>query len=159
MATTSPFTLYQRLGLSVFSLDLSFDDNLNKKTAIYPMSGWKDAPCVMGKTGYALKTGKEYGTTAIDIADVSLPHNEKLYSILMKSCNLVANTREGFHFIFSYRSALKNCSNHDLALDIRNGGHLYVEPSHYVAHGETVEYKWIKTSSGNHLNEIPQVFR
>ena len=152
------FDLYKRLGLSVFSLDLGFDNATGKKKAAYPTGDWHNAPCEGGKTGYGLMTGKEYGCTAIDIDDVTLPHNEKLYEILMESCNFVAKTRKGFHFVFEYRASLKNCQPPGYQLDIRNnGGHLYVEPSTYVANGEHVAYKWIKTPTGNHLNCIPSV--
>lgn len=156
MSEQNIFDLYKRLGLSVFSFDLSFDNATNKKKAIYPNGDWHNAPCESGKTGYGLMTGKDYGCSAIDIDDVTLPHNVKLYEILLESSNLVAKTRKGYHFVFEYRASLKNCQPPGYQLDIRNnGGHLYVEPATYVVNGQHIAYKWIKTPTGNHLNAIP----
>lgn len=143
--------------MSVFSFELTYDDVLQKKVPDYGGSSWKTAPLIKTQNGFGLRTGEEFNATAIDIDDVTMPHNKQLYDILMDTCNLVAKTHKGFHFVFEYMPALKNSSSTDLKLDVRNdGGHLYVEPSTYKIAGETKEYKWIKTPTGSRLNALPR---
>ena len=164
MDTANPtFAMYERLGLVCFSLMMSAEqkDGVWKKKPTYTR-GWKKITATdvrPRENAFALRTGKEFGITAIDIDDPSLETSEKLME-LMESCNMIAKTRKGFHYVFKYDDRLKQTTEQDkLDLDIRNdGGIIFCEPTSVKApNGEFVaNYEWtITPMDDEELQPVP----
>ena len=161
-AASYPFDLYSRLGAIVFSLRMGHetkDGALSKK--IYPRKEWQKLEASnirKDDNGYALLTGSASGITAIDIDDVSLPHNEKLME-LMNDCNMVARTRKGKHYVFKYEPRIGTKAVSALGLDTRNdGGMILCAPTHHEVDGNVVaSYEWeIYPEEDEELATLPE---
>ncbi len=141
-----PLSTYANLGWKVFSLDLSFNPDTQKKQLAWHSASWKDAdaPCRANASGYGLKTGKESGITAIDIDDPTKEHNKELMRMCEEAGGIRQNTKNGIHYLFAYTEDLKQTTNKKLALDIRNdGGFLLIEPSSYKVRNILCKYSII----------------
>lgn len=150
--TSTALAMYERLGLVCFSLMMGYEqkDGAYKKKPTYTR-GWKKIVATdvrPRENAFALRTGKDFGITAIDIDDPTLETSEKLME-LMSECNMIAKTRKGFHYVFKYDERLNQTSEQDkLDLDIRNdGGIIFCEPTSVKApNGEFVaNYEWTIT--------------
>ena len=151
-ANEGPHAMYERLGFIVISATMSATKSKSgewKKRFAFPRE-WQQKTSKgcgsydKGASGFAVVTGRKSGTTAIDIDDPETPHNKKLMA-LMANCNLVARTKRGFHFLYSYDARILQTSGDKL--DTRNdGGCIFVAPSvAYDAEGRKVaDYKWIR---------------
>ena len=155
--------MYERLNLVCFSLMMGAEqkDGVWKKKPTYTR-GWKKITTTdikRNENAFALRTGKDFGITAIDIDDPTLETSEKLME-LMNDCNMIAKTRKGFHYVYKYDERLKQTSEQDkLDLDIRNdGGIIFCEPTSVKApNGEFVaNYEWtITPMDDEELQTIP----
>ena len=148
MTTEDAHGLYSRLGLIVMSGRMGWDDETSKKTFGF-RKGWQTLPrheYNHNATGFALRTGAGTGITAIDIDDPELEHNVELMD-LMTECNMVQQTKKGFHYVFAYDDRITQTTDDKLKLDVRNdGGCIYAEPS--IAYDDVGDvravYQWIK---------------
>jgi len=141
--------LYERLGFVVMSGMMTAKQNKKGewKKQFGFQSGWeKKTSKEYNKkaSGFAILTGKTSGCSVIDIDDPECEHNKELM-VLMADCNLIAETKHGFHYVFKYDDRIVQTTGDKL--DVRNdGGCIFCEPS--VCRddkGETVaEYHWIK---------------
>lgn len=108
-------------------------------------------------SGFAVLTGEKSNTTVIDIDDPESETNQQLMD-LMTECNLVAQTKKGFHYYFAYDPRIKQTTGDKL--DTRNdGGCIFCEPSiAKTPSGEVVaSYEFIKTPfEGEELIAIPE---
>jgi hypothetical protein len=163
---TEPFALYDRFGFALcsgaFTPRVKPDGGLDKGF-VHDSVSWKDPAqrrFLPGRPGYALLTGVGSGVTAIDVDDPEAPHNAQLITLLRTTCNCIARTRKGFHFLFVYDARIRTVSNNSLGLDTRNdGGLLYVAPSHYThpATGEVIAYTWeCVPAEGESLAGLPE---
>jgi len=133
-----------------------------KKTFTFP-DGWqKTTNKKYSKiyNGYAMLMGERHGMIAIDIDDPTLPCAEELIN-LMNSCNMVQQTKKGYHYVFKYTSILKQTTGTDSTkIDIRSdGGCIFCEPSTCKnPDGDVVaSYEWIKQPfEDEELVEVPQ---
>ena len=142
-------SLYERLGFVVMSGMMTAKQNKKGewKKQFGFQSGWeKKTSKEYNKkaSGFAILTGKASGCSVIDIDDPECEHNKELME-LMSECNLVAETKHGFHYVFKYDDRIVQTTGDKL--DVRNdGGCIFCEPS--VCRddkGNTVaEYHWIK---------------
>lgn len=110
--------------------------------------------------GYAMLMGERHNMVAIDIDDPSLECAEKLMD-LMTSCNLVAKTNKGFHYVWKYDARLKQTAGGaDTRIDIRSdNGCIFCEPTFAKAPDGTVvaNYEWIKKPfEGESLETVPE---
>ncbi|NBO23269.1 hypothetical protein EBU94_08035, partial [bacterium] len=141
--------IYERLNLTAFSTQVSaiplengiFDKEV--KTGSWKHLTQSRINYNQTYNGVAIRTGKDFNCTVIDIDDLTAPHNIDLMD-LMSDCNMVAETfKGGKHYMFKYDPRLKQTTGNKL--DIRNdGGIIYAEPSHAVYNGKVVgKYKWV----------------
>jgi hypothetical protein len=160
-ATESVHAMYERLGFIVISATMSATKPKSeggewKKRFAFPREWQQKASKGCGSydkraSGFAVVTGAKSGTTAIDIDDPESPHNKKLMA-LMANCNLVAKTKKGFHFLYSYDARILQTAGDKL--DTRNdGGCVFVAPSvAYDDEGNKVaEYKWVRVPGPGEL--------
>lgn len=159
-----PHDLYERLGAIVISGRMIVEQNKTgewKKKFGFP-SGWeKTLKHDYNKkvNGYAMLMGERTGMTGIDIDNPELPCAKALMELL-EDCNMVQQTKKGFHYVFKHTPKLKQTTGtKDILIDIRNeGGCLFVEPTQASnPDGEIVaDYAWIKTPlEGEELMEVP----
>jgi hypothetical protein len=110
--------------------------------------------------GYAMLMGHRTGLVAIDIDDPTIPSAKYLME-LMSDCNMVQQTKKGFHYVYSFSADLNQTTGSDeTKIDIRSdGGCIFVEPSLATTpSGDVVAtYKWIKTpAEGESPKEVPE---
>ena len=161
-ATTSVHAMYERLGFVIVSAAMSATKSKSgewKKRFSFPRD-WQHKQGKAydkGASGFAVVTGAKSGATAIDIDDPETPHNKKLMA-LMGNCNLVAETKKGFHYLYGYDARILQTAGDKL--DTRNdGGCVFVAPSvAYDDEGNKVaEYKWIRVPGpGESLVPMPE---
>ena len=156
---------YSNIGWEIVSGDMTWDQTAKKGVGAKTFKfhtldsrapSWIDNPvCLVNATGYALCTGQRSGITAIDVDDLTLPHNVTLSQLCEAAGAIKQTTRKGTHYVFRYTPLLHTTTNSKLALDIRNDkGLLYCEPSKYVREGKTCRYKW--TNLPDQSDEIPE---
>ena len=103
----------------------------------------------------AIVCGKQSGCSVIDIDDPTTEQNMQLMD-LMFDCNMIQETKNGFHYVWNYNDKLRNTQGDKL--DIRtDGGCIFTEPSvAFNDQGEIVaSYKWIKTPLNDQLMDLP----
>lgn len=108
-----------------------------------------------GENALAIVCGRQSGCSVIDIDDPTSEQNLILMD-LMTECNMVQQTKHGFHYVWAYDERLRNTQGDKL--DIRtDGGCIFTEPSTaYDSEGRIVaSYKWIKTPFDSHLVTLP----
>jgi P4 family phage/plasmid primase-like protien len=157
--------LYSRLGKTIISGSMTYDykscGELKKVFGFPP--AWQNKQkheYNRRQNGFAMLTGERHNMTAIDIDDPSLPCAIELMD-LMTSCNLVARTNKGFHYVFKYTNKLHQTTGaKDILIDIRNdGGCIFVEPTFAKTKEGLVfaDYEWKKTPfDDEELEEIPE---
>ena len=158
--TEDAHDFYDRLGLIVMSGEMGWNDKTGKKEFAF-RKGWQ----TLGRheynrkaSGFALRTGKGTGITVIDIDDPALEHNLELMD-LMTECNMVQETKKGFHYVFAYDDRITQTTDDKLKLDVRNdGGCIFAEPS--IAYDECGDvravYGWTKKPEiGEALTILP----
>lgn len=156
------YPLYERLGLIAFSLSMTAEKNKDGVWKKKPNFGkWREITEMSIKQGHnavALRTGKQFNMCAIDIDDPTKPHNIKLME-LMSGCNMVAQTRKGFHYVYKFHERILQTTCDELALDTRaEGGCIFCEPTKVSNDdGEVVAtYKWVKKPEENEgLTDCP----
>jgi P4 family phage/plasmid primase-like protien len=155
MTTLAAHDLYERLGAVVISGNMSAKQNKKGewKKIFGFRSKWEQTTkhnYDKKQNGYAMLTGERHDMIAIDIDDPSLECAKELME-MMSSCNLVAKTNKGFHYVWKYNEELKQTTGNDeIKIDIRSdGGCIFCEPTLAKAADGTVvaQYKWIKTPS------------
>lgn len=148
--------LYQRLGLVVMSGKMLAEKNKKgkwKKKFTF-QKDWEKLEkhnYAKDKNGYAILTGKKNNLVAIDIDDPETEVNKELMD-LMTDCNLVQQTKKGFHYVYQYDERIAQTTNETLGLDTRtDGGCIFAEPSEcYNDESELVaHYTWIRTPEEN----------
>jgi len=158
------FSLYERLNIKLLSVSLyaEKDKNTGKmKKAYKPMGKWKEESeriaNLKAGTHYALITGKRGGCSVIDIDDPNTETAKELMD-LMIGCTMVAKTRKGFHYVYSYTDKVKQTTSDEYKIDIRNdGGIIFCQPSQLHHRGEVLaHYEWIKEPMEDELEEMPQ---
>lgn len=150
MSSYIPLPVYEQFNIPVFSCDLAYikGENGKYKKQMNANCNWVkgELQSYPNKPGYCALTGAKGGITAIDIDE---PDGEVAKTLMgmMSNCNMIAETRQGRHYVFSYCDQLKTGMNSQYHIDTRNdGGCLYVEPSYYkTPEGNIVNYKWLLT--------------
>jgi len=108
-------------------------------------------------SGFAILTGEKSNVTVIDIDDPESETNKELMD-LMNQCNLVAQTKKGYHYYFTYDNRIKQTTGDKL--DTRNdGGCIFCEPSIAKSpNGDVVaSYEFIKQPfEGEELTAVPE---
>jgi len=162
--THATHALYEQLNATIISGSMSAKQNKSgvwKKVFGFP-SAWQQTErhrYDRKVNGYAMLMGERHNMIAIDIDDPTLPCAVELMD-LMTSCNLVAQTNKGFHYVYKYDSRLKQTTGYDTKIDIRSDrGCIFVAPTHATTpSGETIaKYEWIKQPfEDEELMEIPE---
>ena len=143
--------LYDRLGLDWSNCDLTFADG--KKKGISQIRG-KRLPGASGTIVYC--DGK---ITVFDLDDMEKPSCISAYEKLSDSCNMIAKTLNGFHFVFKKHPKFPSTVNHTLAIDVRTDKDIILaEPSFYTHPDKgLVQYEWVeKPKDGEDIHELPE---
>jgi hypothetical protein len=153
-------SLYEKLGFVVMSGCMAAYPNKEgvwkKKFGFRP--NWEKlmkSDVKANETALAIVCGRQSGCSVIDIDDPTTEQNKMLME-LMADCNMVQQTKHGFHYVWSYDERLRNTQGDKL--DIRtDGGCIFTEPSvAYDDNGVVIaSYKWIKTPDDFSLVDIP----
>lgn len=163
--TSTAHALYERLNATIVASQMTAKQNKKgiwKKIFGFP-SKWEQTKRHQynrGANGFAMLMGERHNMIAIDIDDPSLECAMGLMD-LMTSCNLVAKTNKGFHYVFKYDSRLKQTTgSDDVKIDIRSdGGCIFVEPTFAKTSEGTViaQYEWTKIPfDDEELVEVPE---
>ena len=160
-----PHDLYERLGAVIMSGQMTAKQN--KKGEWKKVFGFRSQWEQTEKhdynkrvNGYAMLMGERHNMIAIDIDDPSLDCAQELMD-LMTSCNLVAKTNKGFHYVWKYDPRLKQTTGTDeTKIDIRSdGGCIFCEPTlAKTPEGVVVaQYEWTKMPfEDEELEEVPE---
>lgn len=164
-AMSHPHDLYERLGAVIISGQMSAKQNKKgewKKQFGFRSQWEKTEKHDYNKmvNGYAMLMGERHGMVAIDIDDPSLDCATELMD-LMTSCNLVAKTNKGFHYVWKYDARLKQTTGtDDIKIDIRSdGGCIFCEPTlAKTPEGVVIaQYEWTKMPfEDEELEVIPE---
>lgn len=163
--TSTAHALYERLGATVISSNMTAKQNKKgiwKKVFGFP-SKWEQTKTKeynKKANGFAMLMGQRHNMVAIDIDDPSLECATQLMD-MMTTCNLVAKTNKGFHYVFKYDERLKQTTgSDDVKIDIRSdGGCIFVEPTFAkTAEGDVIaQYEWTKTPfDDEELVDVPE---
>lgn len=163
--TSTAHALYERLNATVISSNMTAKQNKKgewKKvfgfTSKWEQTQRKDYN--KKANGFAMLMGERHNMVAIDIDNPSLECAKELMD-LMTSCNLIAKTNKGFHYVFKYDPRLKQTTGaDDILIDIRSdGGCIFVEPTFAKRPDGIViaQYEWTKTPfDDEELVEVPE---
>ena len=160
-----PHDLYERLGAVIMSGQMTAKQN--KKGEWKKVFGFRSKWEMTEKhdynkkvNGYAMLMGERHNMIAIDIDDPSLECAQGLMD-LMTTCNLVAKTNKGFHYVWKYDARLKQTTGtDDIKIDIRSdGGCIFCEPTLAKTPDGVVvaQYEWTKMPfEDEELEEVPE---
>jgi len=164
-AMSHPHDLYERLGAVIISGQMSAKQNKKgewKKVFGFRSQWEKTEKHDYNKmvNGYAMLMGEKHGMIAIDIDDPSLECATELMD-LMTTCNLVAKTNKGFHYVWKYDARLKQTTGtDDIKIDIRSdGGCIFCEPTlAKTPEGVVIaQYEWTKMPfEDEELEAVPE---
>jgi hypothetical protein len=147
---------YDEIGLTGFSLTIVPKWNEKEscwKKDIQFCPSWREmTKSAWGKEAHvAIRTGKNFGITAIDLDDVEKEISKQILDIFTNTCAFIQKTRKGYHAIYKYTPVLPTTTGiNNLNVDIRNDSAiLFMAPNHVddPDGGVLAHYELIKAPS------------